>query len=69
VLGIEGEELPAYDAELAYEGKMVGRVTSAARDGDRAVALGYVRIEVTRDVTLDLEGRAATQLDLASPRP
>ena len=34
VLALEGEELPEYDAELVYEGKAVGRVTSAARDGE-----------------------------------
>ena len=39
VLEIEGSDLPAYDSELEYEGKVVGRVTSAALDGracDRA---------------------------------
>jgi len=69
VLDIPGEELPEYDAELTYEGKTVGRVTSVARDGDRTIGLGYVRVEVPPDAVLDLEGRAATQLDLASPRP
>ena len=43
VLRIDGEELPEYDAELELEGKVVGRVTSAAPDGDGVVALGYVR--------------------------
>jgi folate-binding protein YgfZ len=69
VLGIEGAERPEYDAELTHEGKAVGRVTSAARDGDGVVALAYVRVEVPRDAVLDLGGRAATQLDLTSPRP
>ena len=46
VLEIEGDELPAYDAELTYEGKAVGRVTSAAHEDGRVVALGYVRVEV-----------------------
>jgi tRNA-modifying protein YgfZ len=62
VLELEGEELPAYDAELTFEGKTVGRVTSAARDGDRVVALGFVRVEVPRDATLDLGGRGARAL-------
>jgi tRNA-modifying protein YgfZ len=62
VLVLEGEELPAYDAELTREGKVVGRVTSAARDGDGVVALGYVRAEVPADAVLDLGGRAARQL-------
>ena len=69
VLAIEGLELPEYDAELTHEGKTVGRVTSAARDGDQVVALGYVRAEVPADAALDLGGRAVRQLDLPSPRP
>lgn len=61
VLEIQGEELPEYNAELTYKGKAVGRVTSAALDGDRTVALAYVRVEVPREAALDLEGRAVTQ--------
>jgi folate-binding protein YgfZ len=62
VLELEGEELPEYDAELAFEGKTIGRVTSAARDGDRVIALGFVRVEVPHDATLDLGGREARAL-------
>jgi tRNA-modifying protein YgfZ len=62
VLAVEGAELPEYDAELIRDGKAVGRVTSTARDGDRVVALGYVRVEVPADAVLDLGGRAARQL-------
>jgi tRNA-modifying protein YgfZ len=62
VLALEGEEPPAYDAELTREGKVVGRVTSAARDGAGVVALAYVRVEVPQDAVLDLEGRPARQL-------
>ncbi len=69
VLEIEGSELPAYDSELGYEGKIVGRVTSAAADGERVIALGYVRVEVPRDARLTLGERLATQLDFAPPRP
>jgi folate-binding protein YgfZ len=69
VLEIEGEELPEYDSELVHGGKAVGRITSAARDGDSVTALGYVRVEVPRDAVLDLGGRGVTQLDLATPRP
>lgn len=57
VLEIEGAELPEYDAELSLEGKVVGRVTSAAVDGEQTVALGYVRIEVPEDAVLELDGR------------
>jgi folate-binding protein YgfZ len=49
VLEIEGAELPAYDAELSYEGKVVGRVTSAVRNDGRIAALAYVRREVPAD--------------------
>src|SRR5919106_2249288 len=69
VLELEGEELPAYDAELTLDGKSVGRVTSAAREGVHVVALAYVRVEVPRDAVLDLEGRSARPLHLTSPRP
>jgi folate-binding protein YgfZ len=69
VLALEGEVLPEYDAELTFDGKPVGRVTSAARDGDRVVALAYVRVEVPGDAVLDLEGRSARPLHLTSPRP
>ncbi|GIU93697.1 MAG: folate-binding protein YgfZ [Gaiellaceae bacterium] len=58
VLEVDGDELPPYDAELTYEGKVVGRVTSAARDGDTVVALAYVRVEVPSEETLRLGTRA-----------
>jgi tRNA-modifying protein YgfZ len=69
LLELRGPELPANDSELTFEEKTVGRITSAARDGDVVVALAYVRVEVPRDAGLDVEGRSATQLDFASPRP
>jgi folate-binding protein YgfZ len=69
VLAVDGSELPDYDAELTLEGKVVGRVTSAALDGDHVVALGFVRVEVPRDATLALRDRAVAQLDLPPPRP
>ena len=69
VLEIAGAELPEYDAELINDGKVVGRVTSAARDGDNVVGLGYVRVEVPRTAELRVEGRSVRQLDLPSPRP
>ncbi len=57
VLEIEGAELPEYDAELTHDGKVVGRLTSAALEGTRVIALGYVRVEVPRDAVLFLEQR------------
>jgi folate-binding protein YgfZ len=52
---LELADLPPYDAELTHEGKIVGRVTSAARRPDGSVvALAYVRIEVPDDAALAL---------------
>jgi aminomethyltransferase len=63
VLGVEGSDLPLYDAELALDDKAVGRVTSAAPDpAHGVVALAYVRREVPAEATLDLAGRRVTQL-------
>ena len=63
VLAMEGSDLPAYDADLALDGKVVGRVTSAAPDREHGVvALAYVRREVPAEATLDLSGRPVTQL-------
>ncbi len=69
VFEVDGPDVPEYDAELTFEGKVVGRVTSAARDGGAVTALGYVRVEVPRDAELRLGERSARQLDLPSPRP
>jgi folate-binding protein YgfZ len=63
VLTWDGTELPEYDAPLVYEGKDVGRVTSAARDGDRIVALAYVRGEVPADAELEVGSAKARPLD------
>jgi tRNA-modifying protein YgfZ len=63
VLAVEGDELPAYDAELALDGKVVGRVTSATRDPEHGiVALAYVRREVPADTPLDHAGHRVRQL-------
>jgi folate-binding protein YgfZ len=65
VVALGGDELPEYDAELSLDGKVVGRVTSAARDPEHGiVALAYVRREVPRDATLALDGRSVRQLAL-----
>jgi len=52
VLTWEGTEPPDLDTPVFYEGKDVGRVTSAARDGEWIVALAYVRAEVPADAEL-----------------
>jgi folate-binding protein YgfZ len=63
VLALQGEELPPYDAELTLDGKVVGRVTSAAPDPDLGVvALAYVRREVPAEAGLETSGRRARQL-------
>ncbi len=66
LLAIDGDELPAYDAELVLDGQVVGRVTSSARDPEhRIVALAYVRREVADDAELAVEGAVARQLSPA----
>ena len=70
LLRIEGGDQPDHDAELVYEEKAVGRVTSTARDPELGVlALGYVRVEVPADAELMVGERSARPLDFASPRP
>ncbi len=56
LLEIGGGELPPYDAELSFDGKSVGRVTSAVRDNGRVVALAYVRTSVPDDAELVVDG-------------
>jgi tRNA-modifying protein YgfZ len=63
LLAIAGADLPAYDAELTLDGKLVGRVTSAAPDPEHGVvALAYVRREAPRDALLDLAGVPVRQV-------
>ena len=63
VLALDCGELPGYDEEVRFEGKAVGRVTSAARaPGGRIVALAYVRVEVPDDAELEVQGVKAQQI-------
>lgn len=57
LLELQGDVAP--NSELLLDGKVVGRVTSSASDGDEAtVALGYVRREVDAGAVLSLgDGR------------
>lgn len=57
VLEIAGEDVPAYDSELIFDGKVVGRITSAVQEGDHVLGLGYVRVEVPAEATLCLGER------------
>ena len=59
LLEIETPEPPPYDAEVLRDGKPVGRMTSAVRDGGRVVALAYVRREVSEDAALEVGGAPA----------
>jgi folate-binding protein YgfZ len=68
-LELEGDELPEYDAELSYEGKAVGRVTSTARSNGRIVVLGYVRVEVPEDAELAVGDSIARPLNWSLARP
>jgi len=63
LLALDGGELPPYDTELSLDGKVVGRVTSAARDPEHGiVALAYVRREVPPDAVLALGSGGARSL-------
>jgi folate-binding protein YgfZ len=62
VLRLEADELPEADAELVYEGKTVGRLTSAARSDGAIVALAYVRTAVPADAELRLGEATARPL-------
>ena len=55
------EAVPAPDAELVYEGKAVGRITSAAETPTGAIALAYIRREVPDDVELECGPGVARQ--------
>ena len=52
----------APDAEIVYEGKSVGRITSSVPSDEGAVALAYVRREVPADAELAVGQASATQL-------
>jgi tRNA-modifying protein YgfZ len=56
------DDLPEPGAELLYEGKAVGRITSAVPDDGRALALAYVRREVPEDAPLAVGRLTATPL-------
>ncbi len=57
---LELGELPEPDTEIAYEGKNVGRITSAVLVEGGAIALAYVRREVPEDAELTVGASTAT---------
>jgi len=63
VLELKADELPAYDTEVRFGDKTVGRVTSAARNVEgRIRVLAYIRSEVPADAELAVGETPATQL-------
>jgi tRNA-modifying protein YgfZ len=56
------DALPAPETEIVYDGKPVGRITSAAAGESGAVALAYVRREVPEDAELAVGSLVATPL-------
>jgi tRNA-modifying protein YgfZ len=62
VLSIASTDLPEADAELRFEGKAVGRVTSAVPENGAVLALAYIRAEVPADAVLDVGGAEARPL-------
>jgi folate-binding protein YgfZ len=63
VVALPAGDPPDQDAELIFDGKVVGRVTSAAPDPEHGVvALAYIRREVPADATLSLAGGSVRQL-------
>jgi folate-binding protein YgfZ len=66
VLRLAGTRVPSYDAEIEHEGKVVGRLTSAAVADGSVVGLGYVRDEVPEEAVVSVAGTTAT---MTRPRP
>jgi folate-binding protein YgfZ len=63
VLTIASAEPPAPDADVRFEGKAVGRITSAVPENGAVLALAYVRAEVPADAVLEVGGAEARPLD------
>jgi folate-binding protein YgfZ len=59
-LRIAAADPPEYDAEILWDGRAVGRVTSAITVDGAVSALGYVRTEVPDDAEASVVGAAAT---------
>ncbi len=60
ILALPG--LPQPDDEIVYDGKSIGRITSAATGPEGVVALAYVRREVPDDAVFAVGPYRATQL-------
>ena len=64
---LRSRSFPRPRPSSSYEGKSVGRITSAAPNGDGAVALAYVRREVPEDAELAVGHSIATPATLTIP--
>jgi hypothetical protein len=59
-LSLPGDVRPEVESEISAEGKGVGRITSSVRDGDAALALGYVKAAYAEvGAKVDVGGAAA----------
>lgn len=67
VLELAAGPPPRPETPILLDGKVVGRVTSAAASDDRAVALAYVRVEVPEGAALGVGGLTATMIAPARP--
>lgn len=67
VLRIEGQEAPPFDSEIVHDGRVVGRVTSAAVRKSDVVALGYVRNEVATDALIKVNEARASIIEPERP--
>jgi len=67
VLRIEASAVPAEGSEVFYDGRSVGRLTSATASDTGVVALAYIREEVPLDVVVSVLGAEATMSRSARP--
>ena len=67
VLRVEDNDPPPFDAEIAYDGRVVGRVTSAAVRELDVIALGFVRNDVPADAVVEILGARASIIDPKRP--
>jgi tRNA-modifying protein YgfZ len=62
ILLLEDGKVPAPEATIEYEGKTVGRVTSAVGTEEGVLALAYVRVDVPADAELGIGSGKARSL-------
>ncbi len=67
VLRLESGQAPPFDAEIVYEDRVAGRITSAAVRESDVVALGYVRNDVPDDAVVRVNGARASIIEPERP--